>query len=117
MVESLGRAQRPLHVVSAQIEIQVAVREPVAHLMRPMRRERRLSDATDPGDHLRRRGLLVRRVEPDVQPPDVVLPVDEMLDVGGQLPGNRYFGPIDMVMEVHAARDVPGLHDIGGGTG
>ena len=44
-------------------------------------------------------------------------PVDEVLDVGGQLPGNRYLGPVGMMMEVHATRDVPGLHDVGGRTG
>ena len=42
---------------------------------------------------------------------------NEVLDVGGQLPGNRYLGPVGMMMEVHATRDVPGLHDVGGRTG
>jgi hypothetical protein len=84
-----GYHRRPGRVEPAQVDVQLAIGEPVGDPVRPVDRQGGLADASGPGDHgdhHRARRRLVGVVEQPVQRLQRHLAAAERVGVGGELP-------------------------------
>jgi hypothetical protein len=121
-VQGFGGGDWLAGVVAAEVDVELTIREAVPHLVRPAESEGRFAGscrASDDTDRYQKRGAVLVG-EDGVQAFQLGVAVDEAAYVPGKRPGGGSHGaggPVCVLVEVDAAGDLAGLHDIAGRTG